>query len=89
MTDDEEEDLPFDECAFETLLTGSQGDRVFEEAGFPYQRGPVPMHIPRSQQMKRKTERELAQSAEGSGTTFHRYQQESAMDLALQLPSAL
>ena len=50
MTDDEE-DLPFD------FLTGSQRDRVFEEAVLPY--GPAPTL--RSQQMKRKAERELAQ----------------------------
>ena len=55
MTDYEDEDLPFDGCAFETLLTGSQRDRVFEEAVFPYQRGPVPTL--RSQQMKWKAER--------------------------------
>ena len=42
MTDDAEEVLPFNGCAFETLLTGSQRDRIFEEAVFPYQRGPVP-----------------------------------------------
>ena len=64
MTDDEKDDLPFDGCAFETLLTGSQKDRVFENAVFPYQRGPA--STLRSQQMKRKAERELAQSAEGS-----------------------
>ena len=48
--------------AFETLLSGSQRDLVFE-AVFPYQRGPAPTL--RSQQMKRKAECELAQSAEG------------------------
>ena len=54
MTDGEKYYLPFDGCAFETLLTGSQKDWIFEKAVFPYQCSPA--STLQSQQMKRKAE---------------------------------
>ena len=64
VTDGEEEDLPFDRTAFDALLSGSQCKRVFEKAAFHYQRGPTQSVC--SQQFKRKADKALAQSVEGS-----------------------
>ena len=48
----------------DALLSGSQCKGVFEKAAFRYQRGPT-LSV-RSQQLKRKADRALAQRVEGS-----------------------
>ena len=68
VTDGEEEDLPSDGTAFDALLSGSQCKGVFEKAAFYYQRGPT-LSI-RSQQLKRKADKALAQSVKGSKKIF-------------------
>jgi len=78
VTDSEEEDdnVTFDGCAFEAIIKGSYKFEVFEEAEFPYQRGPELSM--RSKQMKNKAAQELARSAEGSKKIYQYFQLSSS-----------